>query len=194
MWVFTTIGFFSAVKVKDEHAEELKLNPARAPWLMVRARVREDLVNLLDVCKQLGAPEPEILQWKGRDYPYRVIIPRRQWEMIMEHLCSEIDYPNFKGEVTKTQGWERHVLYGRVWGVMNGAERWLALEEIKEEERRKRYRDNPLLPFDPEDPGPDGSFGFSFGSSDHLDSIMEQAKRGSRRGGRRRGKGKKKKR
>jgi len=31
MWIFTTIGFFSTVKVRDEHAKELALDPARAP-------------------------------------------------------------------------------------------------------------------------------------------------------------------
>ena len=131
MWMFTTIGFFSAVQVKPELHEKLELDESRAPWVMVRARVREDLVNLGEVCVRTGQEVHEILEWEGRDYPYRVIMPRSQWAVLVGTLAVEIDYPNFKSEVTKVQGRYRHTLYGRVWGVMYGAERWLKLEASK---------------------------------------------------------------
>jgi hypothetical protein len=42
-----------------------------------------------------------------------------------------LDYPNFKNEVTKTQGDERHMLYMEVWRTMLGAENFL--------KRKKQY-------------------------------------------------------
>lgn len=206
MWIFTTIGFFSAVKVNDDHVEKLKLPEDRGPWVMVRARVKEDATNLLAVWYEqhpkaqagqglLVSGEPhEVIQWPGRDYPYRLIMPREHWAQLLEQLAEEIEYPNFKSEVTKIQGHERHNLYGRIWSVMYDAERWLKLEALKARERNRRYRENPPLSFDGDDPGPDDeSFGF-FGRSLIDDAIrhVRLPKGTTRKRGKRRRGGKKK--
>lgn len=124
MWIFTRIGFFSAVRADPARIDGL---PTDEPYVMVRARVREDLVNLIALWHECyeGEGEPEILAWKNRDYPYRVIIPQEEWVLLTASLAEDIDYGNFKGEVKKAQGYERSSLYMGVWSTMNGAERKL---------------------------------------------------------------------
>lgn len=124
MWIFTQIGFFSAVRADPARVDGL---PKDRPYVMVRARVEEDLVNLQGLWSELYEGEaPEILRWKGRDYPARVILAQEEWVQLAAALAEDIDYPNFKSRVTETQGWARHDLYSRVWGVMNDAARKLA--------------------------------------------------------------------
>jgi hypothetical protein len=133
MWVFTPLGFFSAVQVVRERLPEgeeerlgLDFEEADNQWLMVRGRVEEDMANLVDEYeKEFDYEGPEILRWPNRDYPYRVIIHRSEWEHLMARFCREIDYSNFKNSVTAKQGHDRHDLYMRVWSDMNGAERKL---------------------------------------------------------------------
>jgi hypothetical protein len=148
MWMFTEIGFFSAVAADPKRVEGLSSDRR---WVMVRARVREDLVNLVDLLVQMSGmhlcqlpkyPEtqlsywkappqamPEILAWKNRDYPYRIIIVREIWAEVCEHLASEIDYTNFKDRVTAKQGYPRHDLYMGVWSTMNRAEQKLTAKK-----------------------------------------------------------------
>lgn len=126
MWIFTKIGFFSAVEERSEAGEE--------PWIMVRARVKRDLERLNEVFGQLFVVEgrktkysAEILEWENRDYPYRVIVPREVWSGALVQLVQDIDYGNFKNEVSREDGYKRSGLYSRVWSVMNGAERELGI-------------------------------------------------------------------
>lgn len=116
MWVFTTKGFYSAVCVGDYGASN--------PDIAVRSRVREDLVRFLDKVEE-GEEMFPILELPGRDYPYRVIVPRNVWVQFMTATASEVDYPNFKDAVKGVLGYGRASLYTKVWSVMYGAEKTL---------------------------------------------------------------------
>jgi len=110
MWMFTRIGFFSAV-----------IDPKNPDTLMVRARVRKDLERL----RELLPSNPKVLEWEHRDYPYRVIVPKTEFAEAVFELTDGIDYPNFKDHVKKVDGPSRSSLYSKVWGVMFRAEQKL---------------------------------------------------------------------
>jgi hypothetical protein len=114
MWIFTTIGFFSVVA-----------HPGGADALMVRARVREDLVAL----RRGLLPDIEIERTPDRDYRYRTVVSREDWAHAAERLAAGIDYANFKDAVAERQGHDRAQRYGRVWSVMH------ALQQESDTER-----------------------------------------------------------
>lgn len=124
MWLFTKVGFFSAV-LKDE-SESSK--PVSEQVVMVRARVREDLEQFRSAyAPKLG----QTLEWPGRDYPYRGLITKRDLAEAMARVTLDLDYDNFKSKVAQTQGYDRAHLYGAVWGVMNDAEAKLGARVVK---------------------------------------------------------------
>lgn len=102
MWIMTPRGFFSVVH-KDGSPDEV---------LTVRARARQDLEGLGD----LLPVEPYALQYS--DYPWRIEVTRDEWTYCLAMMAAEIDYGNFKNEVTKRQGPERSAVYSRVWGAL----------------------------------------------------------------------------
>lgn len=116
MWVFTKVGFFSAVEGDLEEGQT-------EPRLMVRARVKGDLEAL----RSQYAPElGPTLEWPGRDYPYRAFISKQHFAEAMVRAVLDLDYGNFKSKVAEVQGYDRAHLYGGVWSVMNDADRKLA--------------------------------------------------------------------
>ena len=126
MWMFTTIGFFSAVRDRDQ-----------PEWMSVRARVKADAENLIKVAQPIldamhgeGAEVLKVTELKGRDYPYRVYLTPDEWALVAAKLTTDIEYTNFKDEVKKTQGKERASLYMGVWSAMYGAEG--ELERLKQ--------------------------------------------------------------
>lgn len=141
MWIFTQHGFFSAVaceldRLPKGEAARLDLDP-ETEHIMVRARVEEDIQNLVLQYEEVFETEgPEILAWGNRDYPYRVILPAYEWAILCSSFADEIDYPNFKSRVKVEQGEARSDLYMRVWGCMNNAEE--KLERIEERNARRR--------------------------------------------------------
>jgi len=130
MWVFTELGFFSAVRYNEATDPKSKTKgklAKNAPVkVMVRARVYQDLQNLVELydgTNVLHATEPlEILEWKGRDYPYRVIMLRETWADLLELIAGDIKYTNFKDHIKKVQGSARSGIYSGVWSVMYDAE------------------------------------------------------------------------
>jgi hypothetical protein len=105
MWVFTEDGFFSAVK--DRYCKDGEL--------VVRARVREDLIRFLN---HMGLAGGEILVFHQADYRYRVIIPADHWANYLKDRAEGINYDNFKNRVFATWdpiGGDRHTAYHRVW-------------------------------------------------------------------------------
>ena len=105
MWIFSTLGFFSIVQHKAD----------KAPFL-VRAREREDLVNL---CRAASIDPRLVQHTPERDYAYRVQIGGGQLPAVFDALEASIDYPNFKDAVKHTEGQDRKVgPYTRVWGIM----------------------------------------------------------------------------
>lgn len=95
--------------------------------LQVRTRSKEDALNLARwmVAAELvlfdddyPTTESLVLEWKGRDYPYRVLVWREHWARFMYEQSMAISYRNFKDEVKKKQGYRRASIYGRIWGVL----------------------------------------------------------------------------
>jgi hypothetical protein len=141
MWMFTTIGFFSAVQKKDDPTV-----------IQVRARVREDLVRL----KEAVPGADEILELPNRDYPYRVYMCHLDWAGFCAGMAEAIDYPNFKDEVKKVCGYERGSLYMGVWTVMHRAE-----DKLKTKKQRltaASQQSNFDLLFGDQGPNPEGYY------------------------------------
>src|SRR3954453_21583727 len=102
MWLFTPRGFYSVVAHRDD-----------PDVVLVRARERADLESLAELSPRLAiAHTPE------RDYAWRVLMPRAEWERALGLLATEIDYPNFKDEVQRKQGYGRASLYAQVWSTL----------------------------------------------------------------------------
>ena len=103
MWLMTPIGFFSIVEKPYDRYDRT---------LTVRARVEGDLTSL----KSRYLPElGEIQADQGTDYRYRAVAPRESVARALSQLTLDLDYSNFKNEVSRVQGYERARVYGRVW-------------------------------------------------------------------------------
>ncbi len=103
MWLFTTIGFFSAVQKPG------------TDFLTVRARVRSDLESLrAKFMPQLS----ETTSGQGTDYPYRATISHVDFAEGLAKMGRAIDYENFKSEVTRKMGRKRAHAYLKVWAAM----------------------------------------------------------------------------
>ena len=97
MWIFSQDGFYSIVQKPDGYH--------------VRARRKQDLVNV-------GLTS--IKSYAGSDYPWRAILPNRpELLKLMDVLGNSVDYPNFKGHVSKrTDQKDRLVAYHQIWAIM----------------------------------------------------------------------------
>jgi hypothetical protein len=152
MWLFTPIGFFSAtvVEPKSPSYRDLPLpNDATRKddpvvYVMVRARVYDDLNNLAFKVQELLGYEPEVYALKHHDYPYRIVIQRAHWAQVVGNLASGVDYPNFKSAVTRRQGMARHDLYMRVWSALYGAEEELDRIKARRKKQAERNRQGTL--------------------------------------------------
>lgn len=106
MWLMTPIGFFSIV---EKHYDR------RDGMLTVRARVEGDLAAL----KTRYLPElSEIQADQGTDYRYRAVAPREAVARALSQLTMDLDYSNFKDEVSRVQGHDRARVYGEVWNSL----------------------------------------------------------------------------
>ena len=111
MWLFTPFGYFSIVEKPQDRGQET---------LTVRARFAGDL----DALKARHLPELSAIAFSNdNDYAYRAQAPRAAVARAMGEIVLALDYTNFKNEVTRVQGHERHNLYSRVWSVLEGAQR-----------------------------------------------------------------------
>lgn len=106
VWLFTTIGFFSAVADRDD-----------PHGVVVRARVRDDAQALADV---VGG---EVVETSHTDYRFRVRMPRGEWEAFVLRQAAAIDYDNFKAAVADRQGADRAHVYADVWAVVRELQR-----------------------------------------------------------------------
>lgn len=103
MWLFTNIGFFSAVQKPG------------TDFLTVRARVKQDLENL----RQNYLPQLSATQAKGgTDYPWRATVSHADFAAALGKIAMDIDYSNYKNEVTARQGKVRASRYGKVWQAL----------------------------------------------------------------------------
>lgn len=113
MWLFTTRGFFSAVRTPEGQ-------------VMVRGRVKVDLDCLVDLMQELGLKTPGPLVTPHADYHYRMLMPPEDWVRTAAALAAEVNYPNFKARVHGDP--ERDRAYMSTWSAMN------RLQAIKEEQ------------------------------------------------------------
>ena len=102
-WIITDAGFFSIVEKTEDR---------NRGTLTVRARVREDLVNLRErYLPSLG----DITFSQHTDYPYRAIAERCDVAEAMANAVAGIRYDNFKNAAAKAQGKNRARVYEMVW-------------------------------------------------------------------------------
>lgn len=101
MWIFIcNAGFFSVV-ASGEAADQL----------VVRARVRDDLVRL----RQLYLPGIRIIATATRDYGWRSCVSKQAWSETLSRAALAIDAKNFKARTEEALGADRAALYGDIW-------------------------------------------------------------------------------
>ena len=98
MWVFTRHGFFSVVQDRGE-----------ATALMVRARVREDLVDAFG--------ESGIVENEGADYRFRKSVNRVEFGRYMVDAVDAIDYTTGVKDMIDKGETRRHRMLYEVWGA-----------------------------------------------------------------------------
>ncbi|MGC9452760.1 MAG: hypothetical protein ACP5I4_15075 [Oceanipulchritudo sp.] len=83
----------------------------------VRARIRKDLVNLLE----LVGKDLEIQDWPDADYRYRLITDQREISAIMAALAWSLDYPNFKNQIAFSEDQRvKLAAFHEIWAIMAG--------------------------------------------------------------------------
>src|SRR6266700_2772783 len=98
MWLFTRHGFYSIASAANAGKPGDPPNPAS---VMVRARRRSHLENLQ---KRFQETSPyEIKEWPGRDYRFRIIIPKEIWICVISEPAREQTWSNFKDEAAAFQ-------------------------------------------------------------------------------------------
>lgn len=108
MWLFTRIGFYSAVAARgDEHK------------VVVRARRKGHLTKLNLHLVSIGESVGTISTSTNTDYPCRMLLAKAVWARACETLAEGIDYDNFKGSIDKSrEGNEYHDALLDVWTIM----------------------------------------------------------------------------
>jgi formylmethanofuran dehydrogenase subunit D len=100
MWLFTTSGFISIVEKDANH-------------LAVRAR---DSLSLSSLAQSYDVV---IRKTPTADYPYRVFITKDQFKNWLSNQPGQIQYKNFKSEVTITRGKKFSHALLKVWSAMH---------------------------------------------------------------------------
>jgi hypothetical protein len=127
MWIFTRYGFFS---IACANKPDGTINP---DTVMVRARLYEHLVSLKERFPGSELGKAEILSWDGRDYRYRIILPKVAWVSALAELATEQTWSNFKNETSrfshaKKAAYSYVDALHRIWDVMHR----LQVHETKE--------------------------------------------------------------
>jgi hypothetical protein len=105
MWLFTTAGFFSIVRDRNDASRH-----------HLRARCREDLENLRALVPDLPPP---VASHPGSDYTWRILCPASLLPQVLTTLGSRIGYANFKSEVATTPGQQDKLpAYHKIWAAM----------------------------------------------------------------------------
>lgn len=102
MWLFTTQGFYSVVRHRDDPTK-----------LIVRCRAEEDLDALRE-----QIPNLEVFTDQQADYRWRAVVSEAEWVGALAQIAISIDYDNFKSKVSERQGHERSRIYSHVWGEL----------------------------------------------------------------------------
>lgn len=122
MWLFSKIGFFSAVACQN------KDKTPDFSRICVRARVRQHLENLV----KLYDHNYEILETPDRDYRYRIITTAKEWEGLVSVITSRIDYTNFKDSVATTGDISYETSLHNVWDVMYGLQNQALMDKKRD--------------------------------------------------------------
>ena len=102
MWVLTDKGFISVVQRYDDPAT-----------LLVRARVKEDILGLF--------PEAEVLDVPGCDYEFRSDIRRREVAEVLAEKVMMLDYSSHAKDIALERSAPnpaRHRAYYSSWSAM----------------------------------------------------------------------------
>ena len=91
MWVNSTVGLLSVVQAGPEPGSR----PNAPRKLMVRARVRRHL-ELLQRDHPSLRRHQIIESEPGRDYKWRIIVPRTTFARVMAAMVEKLTYSNFK--------------------------------------------------------------------------------------------------
>ena len=106
MWLFTKHGFFSVVKKKFKKDDK--------PY-QIRARVKNDLHNLIDRCSL----DEDIIDTSNSDYRYRITVDRVDLNRVMDSIVDDLDYSNFKSMVHGVEDQKDKMnAYYKVWQAM----------------------------------------------------------------------------
>jgi len=103
MWLFTSSGFISIVEKDADH-------------LAVRAR---DSLSLSSLAQSYGV---EIRSTPTADYPYRIFITKDQFKNWLSNQPGQIEYKNFKSQVSITRGKNFANALLKVWSTMHAVE------------------------------------------------------------------------
>jgi hypothetical protein len=108
MWIFIcNAGFFSVVLSGE------------ADHLVIRARVRDDLVRL----RQFYLPGIKIIATATRDYAWRSYVSKQAWSEALTRAALTIDAENFKAQTAEALGANRAALYSDIWLTLLGLHR-----------------------------------------------------------------------
>lgn len=116
MWIFAADSFISAV----EHRSD-------ANYLMIRARDKKSLENLVAGSQMAGHAEGEVgLKYediyteKNSDYAWRVVVSKATFAIYMQfEILNFLTYPNFKSEAAKYRSGPWMTALHNVWSDMN---------------------------------------------------------------------------
>lgn len=102
MWIFTSAGFVSAVSDGSN--------------LVVRSRDRQSLEPISSFAKSQIKKSP-----KG-DYPYRLFVSKEDFSHWLTEMVNDIEYRNFKSEVSTMRGDHFAHSLMKVWSAMHEVE------------------------------------------------------------------------
>jgi hypothetical protein len=109
MWMFSEIGFFSAVE-----------NYFEKDHVLVRGRFKRDLENLQQMIRDQELLELKLSVTPDHDYHYRLNVPKDVWGRVCQKLAEGITYHNFKNHVHGEPA--RDHAYMQCWMAMNGVQ------------------------------------------------------------------------
>jgi hypothetical protein len=105
MWLFTNKGFYTVVENQNDKNT-----------VILRSRVRKDIEDF----RKDFLPEntPKVTFHIDYDYPYRLIVPKKDFAIAMFDAVMDIDYKKFKESVREKQGSARSSFYTMIWSKM----------------------------------------------------------------------------
>ena len=124
MWLFEARGFYSMVAydpkkdvVNDVHRELASSSENPDGWLLVRARVEEDLLKF----EQIAGVDLRITTDKSADYAFRGLITREDFKAYLAKCVDQINYDSHFKEVVRansSQPEKRYPAMMKIWNAM----------------------------------------------------------------------------